>query len=163
MNPTDTCLFGSTATGKNAYFKQINLNPQGAPNGSDPQQYPMTQVAGYLRDNAHGLTSPHQAFLSFLFNDSQNINGLNPNLPKFTMNYTYGDAPAQFFSVRTCNSYWNPEVTISATNLDPFFLGMSSQRTEREDFVVSQDLLGSVSGTCDGDHIHVHTSFVSML
>eukprot|EP00731_Ephydatia_muelleri_P031983 Em0023g490a len=145
-NPADKCLFGSTATARNAYFKQIALEPQGAPGGADPQQYPMSQVAGYLRDNALGLTSPHQAFLSFLFNDSRNINGSNPNLPNFTTNYTYGDAPAQFFSVRTCNSYWNPDVTIRASNLDPFFLGMSSQRTEREDFVVTQDLQGSVYG-----------------
>ena len=144
-NPADKCLFGSTATARNAYFKQIALEPQGAPGGADPQQYPMSQVAGYLRDNALGLTSPHQAFLSFLFNDSRNIDGSNPNLPNFTTNYTYGDAPAQFFSVRTCNSYWNPDVTIRASNLDPFFLGMSSQRTEREDFVVTQDLQGSVS------------------
>ena len=135
------------------------LEPKGAPGGGDPQQYPMTQVDGYLQKNSLGLTSPHQTFLSFLFNDSRNINVVNPNLPNFTANYTYGDAPAQFFSIRTCNSYWNPDVTIRATNLDPFFLGMSSQRTEREDFVVTQDLQGSVSGHLKWDSVQdiMHT------
>jgi len=43
------------------------------------------------------------------------------------------DAGSNHFGIRTCNSFWNPQVTISETNVDPFYLGMSSQATERED------------------------------
>ena len=49
------------------------------------------------------------------------------------------------FAVRTCNAYWNPQVTITETNVDPFYLGMASQATEREDTIITPDLRGSVS------------------
>ena len=146
----DACRFGSTATKSNSYLTQIGLKPAGSnttqPNDlGDPQQYPMTQIASYLRNNSNSLNgSQSQKFLAFLYNDSQNIDGGNPNQPNFTGKYSYGDAPAQYFTVRTCNSYFNPQVPIRATNVDPFYLGLSSQRTEREDFIITPDLRGNV-------------------
>lgn len=65
-------------------------------------------------------------------------------------NYTeYGElcdeSACPDFAVRTCNSYWNPQVPIRVTNVDPFYLGMSSQPAEREDFIITPDLRGKVS------------------
>ena len=61
----------------------------------------------------------------------------------------YGDAPLDHFAVRTCNSFWNPQVTVSQTNVDAFYLGMSSQRSEREDNIITPDLRGRVFGPFD--------------
>ncbi len=55
----------------------------------------------------------------------------------------------RYFTVRTCNSFWNPQVPIRVTNVDPFYLGMSSQATEREDTIITPDLRGKV-------YIHIH-------
>ena len=141
----------------------VGLKPQGSRttvpgDTGDLNQYPMTQIASYLRANSLNQNiGAHQDFLSFLYNDSHNINPVppdpaahlynmevNPNQPNFTQKYTYGDAPAQYFSVRTCNSYFNPQGPIMATNVDPLFLGMASQRCEREDFIITPDLRGNV-------------------
>ncbi len=51
----------------------------------------------------------------------------------------------RFFTVRTCNSFWNPQVPIRPTNVDPFYLGMASQATEREDTIITPDLRGKVN------------------
>ena len=59
------------------------------------------------------------------------------------------DAPLDHFAVRTCNAYWNPQVTVSRTNVDPFYLGMTSQATEREDTIITPDLRGKVFGPLD--------------
>ena len=53
------------------------------------------------------------------------------------------------FAIRTCNSFWNPQVPISETNVDPLYLGMSSQATEREDTIITPDLRGKVFGPLD--------------
>ena len=162
-SPSDTCLFGSTATKQNSYLKLINETSKGARttvpgDEGDPQQYRMTQIASYLNNNSRFQSSaPHQDFLSFLYNDSHNIDTDSPvpgtdffnmynntNQPRFTANYTYGDAPAQYFNIRTCNSYFNPQIPIIATNVDPLYLGMASQRCEREDFIITPDLRGNV-------------------
>ena len=63
------------------------------------------------------------------------------------LNYT--TAPLDYFAVRTCNSFWNPQVTVSRTNVDPFYLGMTSQATEREDTIITPDLRGKVFGPLD--------------
>ena len=63
--------------------------------------------------------------------------------------YQPGDLGSQYFAPRTCNQFWNPQVTISETNVDSFFLGMASQRTEREDFIITPDLRGFVFGALD--------------
>ena len=62
-------------------------------------------------------------------------------------NYSYEDADKAHFAVRTCNAYWNPQVTVSETNVDPFYLGMASQATEREDLIITPDLRGNVRKT----------------
>ena len=56
----------------------------------------------------------------------------------------YGEAPLSHFAIRTCNSFWNPTVTVGATNVDPFYLGMASQASEREDTIITPDLRGQV-------------------
>ena len=77
---------------------------------------------------------------------TQNENFLNPALGR---NYSYGVAGTDHFTVRTCNSFWNPQVTVSQTNVDPFYLGMASQATEREDTIITPDLRGKVFGPFD--------------
>ena len=85
-----------------------------------------------------------QAIYNVLCNNS---NG-NPNYTGDT-NDRYEPAGSQFFSPRTCNQYWNPTVTVEETNVDSFYLGMASQRAEREDFIITPDLRGQVFGALD--------------
>lgn len=61
----------------------------------------------------------------------------------------YEAAEPAFFAPRTCNQFWNPTVTIGTTNVDSFYLGMASQRAEREDFIITPDLRGRVFGALD--------------
>lgn len=61
----------------------------------------------------------------------------------------YEPIEGAYFAPRTCNQYWNPTVTTTETNVDPFYLGMASQRCEREDFIITPDLRGSVFGPLD--------------
>ena len=63
--------------------------------------------------------------------------------------FNYLAADGRFFVPRTCNAYWNPQVTIRATNVHPFYLGMASQRVEREDTIITPDLRGKVFGPLD--------------
>ena len=72
------------------------------------------------------------------------------NEPAFSArNYNYTPGDGGHFVPRTCNAYWNPQVTIRATNIHPFFLGMASQRVEREDTIITPDLRGKVFGPLD--------------
>ena len=75
-----------------------------------------------------------------------NLNGTIGNNSRV---FNYADATTDHFSIRTCNSFWNPQVTVSQTNVDPFYLGMSSQATEREDTIITPDLRGKVFGPLD--------------
>ena len=45
-------------------------------------------------------------------------------------------------AVRTCNSFWNPQDPIAEYDIDDFLLGMSSQITEKEDSIITEDLRG---------------------
>jgi dual oxidase len=63
--------------------------------------------------------------------------------------YVVGDLGSGYFAPRTCNQYWNPQPTIRTTNVDSFYLGMASQRAEREDFIITPDLRGFVFGGLD--------------
>ena len=63
-------------------------------------------------------------------------------------NYSMGGDSGHFV-VRTCNAYWNPQVPIRDTNVHPFYLGMASQRVEREDTIITPDLRGKVFGPLD--------------
>ena len=67
--------------------------------------------------------------------------------PNNNFNYTIADK--RFFVPRTCNAYWNAQVPIRATNVHPFYLGMASQRVEREDMIITPDLRGKVFGPLD--------------
>jgi len=49
-------------------------------------------------------------------------------------------------AICTCNSILNTQVTISATNVEPFYLGMSSQATEREETIITPDFIEKVFG-----------------
>ena len=50
-------------------------------------------------------------------------------------------------SVRTCNSYWNPQDSIlEEGGIDDILMGMASQIAEREDNIITEDLRGSVFG-----------------
>ena len=61
----------------------------------------------------------------------------------------YTPADDRHFVVRTCNSYWNSQVPIRETNVHPLYLGMASQRVEREDTIITPDLRGKVFGPLD--------------
>ena len=74
---------------------------------------------------------------------SNTINN-NRTMPEYSQ-----DADTDHFAIRTCNSFWNPQVTVSQTNVDSFYLGMSSQATEREDTIITPDLRGNVFGPLD--------------
>ena len=59
---------------------------------------------------------------------------------------------SSLFAVRTCQSYFQPHVTIQYTNIGPFIEGMASGATELEDFIITPDLRGQVqrlSVLCD--------------
>ena len=72
----------------------------------------------------------------------------NSSISRGTYNYTISD-DNRHFVVRTCNAYWNPQVPIRASNVHPFYLGMASQRVEREDTIITPDLRGKVFGPLD--------------
>ena len=76
-------------------------------------------------------------------NDNRNPNFTGDGIDR------YEPAGSQYFAPRTCNQFWNPTVTIEETNVDSFYLGMSSQRAEREDFIITPDLRGRVFGALD--------------
>ena len=90
-----------------------------------------------------------EAVQRLLTNTLYNRNGSIPtNGTGVAYNYsTPGDTG--HFAIRTCNSFWNPQVPISETNVDPLYLGMSSQATEREDTIITPDLRGKVFGPLD--------------
>ena len=78
-----------------------------------------------------------------------NMLSLSVNLSLINSDEYREDAEDTHFGIRTCNSFWNPQVTVSATNVDSFYLGMSSQATEREDTIITPDLRGNVFGPLD--------------
>ena len=88
------------------------------------------------------------AVQQLITNSIYNRNGVPTNAAGVLYNYdSTGDTG--HFAIRTCNSFWNPQVTVSETNVDPFYLGMSSQATEREDTIITPDLRGKVFGPLD--------------
>ena len=88
------------------------------------------------------------------YNDT-NMQNILCNNDRRNLNYTGDDAdmyaplPAEYFAPRTCNQFWNPQVPVNETNVDSFYLGMASQRAEREDFIITPDLRGKVFGPLD--------------
>ncbi len=95
-----------------------------------------------LEDVPPGTGTPEQETLRGFIGGSLNISS-NASTE------SYSDGPSDHFAIRTCNGYWNPQVTVAQTNVDPFYLGMTSQRTEREDTIITSDLRGNVFGPLD--------------
>ncbi len=89
----------------------------------------------FYTSNPFGLNQSRRD--SFTYTDDATDNGANEPWDRY-------------FSVRTCNSFWNPQVPIRPTNVDPFYLGMASQATEREDTIITSDLRGNVSNNIIG-------------
>ena len=82
----------------------------------------------------------------------QNLLCNNPNRNMYfngSANDMYEPLHESYFAPRTCNQFWNPQVPIIQTNVDPLYLGMASQRAEREDFIITPDLRGKVFGPLD--------------
>ena len=48
-------------------------------------------------------------------------------------------------AIRTCNSFFDPQPSISESDVARLFEGMMSARAEREDFIITPDLRGNVS------------------
>eukprot|EP00800_Vazella_pourtalesii_P008891 TRINITY_DN2278_c0_g1_i2.p1 TRINITY_DN2278_c0_g1~~TRINITY_DN2278_c0_g1_i2.p1 ORF type:complete len:1347 (-),score=312.94 TRINITY_DN2278_c0_g1_i2:157-4197(-) len=64
---------------------------------------------------------------------------LNPDLTNYE--------ESNLFALRTCNAFWNGPVYIrEPKDIEPMLEGMASQLTEREDFIITEDLRGFVFG-----------------
>ncbi|XP_071487821.1 dual oxidase 2-like [Diadema antillarum] len=48
--------------------------------------------------------------------------------------------------VRTCNAFWNPQLSVRESDIEEYLLGMASQITEREDNIITEDLQRRVFG-----------------
>ncbi|XP_046845729.1 dual oxidase 2-like isoform X2 [Xenia sp. Carnegie-2017] len=77
-------------------------------------------------------------------------------IPKTTSDSSdTGDTAFNKTGIRTCNSYWNPQVPIMEKNgddyidIEGFLRGMASQNAEREDNIITEDLRGFVFGGLD--------------
>ena len=131
------CLFGSPVS-DTFYWSNSFLNRTGQ--SSNETKYWSDIVNRYYRDHDDTANDESQEIFNIVNRT------LYTNNPAYNArNYEYGNATDNHFAVRTCNAYWNPQVTISETNVDPFYLGMASQATEREDTIITPDLRGNVS------------------
>ena len=131
------CLFGSPVS-DTFYWSNSFLNRTGQ--NSNETKYWSDIVNRYHRDHDDTANDESQEIFNIVNRT------LYTNNPAYNArNYEYGNATDNHFAVRTCNAYWNPQVTISETNVDPFYLGMASQATEREDTIITPDLRGNVS------------------
>ena len=152
------CRFGSTIShtfdGLNSFIERINRRRRAADNRAD--EIVITSYTDVLNN-----------FYYPYINGSRDIDDAYPEIQAifsiidrtYYTNTTFFDALAGYdysnpadsghFVVRTCNSFWNPQVTIRDTNVDPFYLGMASQAVEREDTIITPDLRGKVFGPLD--------------
>ena len=136
---SNTCAFGST----------LSLDPANYTNSFlgrvDPQPFDTWEklVDRFVNNFNPKGRDEEKAINELLTKTLYRYNGVPT-----TYNY---NTPANggHFAIRTCNSFWNPQVTVSETNVDPFYLGMSSQATEREDTIITPDLRGKVFGPLD--------------
>lgn len=130
----DMCLFGSTLS--DSFGWSNSFLPR---TGYNEARYWSDIITRYNRSENSSNDEAREIF-NIVSKTSYTTN------PAFrARRYEYGNATDNHFAVRTCNAYWNPQVTISETNVDPFYLGMASQATEREDTIITPDLRGSVS------------------
>ena len=142
------CKFGSTLSPDpkdtsrnyiNSFLRRINETYTYASWKSVIKRFGPEQIA----DNPEA-----EAIQRLLNNTIYNRDGTPTNANGIEYNYNM-TADSRHFAIRTCNSFWNPQVTISETNVDPLYLGMSSQATEREDTIITPDLRGKVFGPLD--------------
>ena len=158
-NDSNTCAFGSPISfemeGVNSFIEVINEKLAGI--GEDPIRIDTYQ------DVIDNFYTPYEPDGDGIPNDNegQEIGEIRAifNIVSATLytkdaafatrSYTYTPADSGHFVPRTCNAYWNPQVPIRATNVHPFFLGMASQRVEREDTIITPDLRGQVFGPLD--------------
>ena len=138
------CRFGSPLS---PTFQQTNSFLDRIP-GNVPVTSYSTLIAEYYTPYIQGTrdlatAAPDIQEIFKILNRSIYLN--NTAFTGSSRNYDYTTrADDEYFAVRTCNAYWNPQVTISETNVDSFYLGMASQATEREDTIITPDLRGSV-------------------
>ena len=133
------CAFGSTVS---PTFNHTNSFLSRVDNTTEFTSWRNVSNAFYRDVRDTQITNPETRAIFNFLNAS-----VDPQLIESAA-YSY-DAPLNHFAVRTCNSFWNPQVTVSATNVDPFYLGMASQATEREDTIITPDLRGKVFGPLD--------------
>ena len=142
---SEDCFFGNTlspdvAMGSNNYLRYVT--------GNDNIQFDNIDqlVTFFCSDYTYNGTDIFRILCGSL---NSALRDPATNLTGNLSNDGYQPAGSEFFAPRTCNQYWNPTVTISTTNVDSFYLGMASQRTEREDFIITPDLRGRVFGQLD--------------
>ena len=141
FRPTDvprqprTCLFGppiSHTFATNSFLKRAEV--------TNVTSWRDITTKFFDNYNPEEATGEEAAIFNFL---NMSIN------PLYQSTAYERDGDPGHFAIRTCNSFWNPQVTVAETNVDPFFLGMSSQATEREDTIITPDLRGQVFGGFD--------------
>ena len=138
-NDSDTCAFGSTLSPEPAQYTNSFLSRV------DTGRFDTWEklVQRFVTDGLIGRQEEiaiNQLLTNTLYRRNEPFNRpYNYNIP----------ANGGHFAIRTCNSFWNPQVTVAETNVDPFYLGMSSQATEREDTIITPDLRGKVFGPLD--------------
>ena len=152
-NPTQ-CQFGSpishTMNGLNSFIERINKQ-RGEDNEIviDSYQEILTNFYTPYIDRTRNISNA-TAEVRAIFNIIDRTFYTKQDYFDSTAGYNYSTpADSRHFVVRTCNSYWNPQVTIRDTNVDPFYLGMASQAVEREDTIITPDLRGKVFGPLD--------------
>ena len=152
----DICQFGSPISfekdGLNSFIRVINgkLSEEDEiriNNFEDVINIMTRYDNGELRDT-NGNIIPEVAAIAEIVNRSLYVNDAAYTESERNYMYTTDDDGGHFVP-RTCNAYWNPQVPIRATNVHPFFLGMASQRVEREDTIITPDLRGKVFGPLD--------------
>ena len=152
----DICQFGSPISfekdGLNSFIRVINEKlPEEdkikIQNFEDVIDIMTSYENGELRDTT-GNIIPEVAAIAEIVNRTFYMNDAAYTENDRTFTYRPDDDGGHFVP-RTCNAYWNPQVPIRATNVHPFFLGMASQRVEREDTIITPDLRGKVFGPLD--------------
>ena len=102
-------------------------------------------VAMYPDDQLDTLVSPGTATVIRLVRNSISADARTFNVQGTNFTYRNADNPdGLYFSPRTCNAYWNPQIPIRGTGVDAMYLGMASQAGEREDTIITPDLRGQV-------------------
>ena len=143
-NQSTTCRFGSPMSfeGENTFLERLRDRDPNELGFELPVATWRELIDRFVYNDNNLPSSPESEEIRSFINESLNVDRNNRNIDDPT--YTYQQADNRYFGVRTCNSFWNPQVTIEVTNVDPFYLGMASQRTEREDTIITPDLRGKV-------------------